>query len=397
MKKVFLTVALLLASAVVSAQYYKDAHNVDMLHVRQPRTQCRTELRMPDVDGYKAIKADLHTHTVFSDGGMNMESRVKEAWFDGLDVMAVTEHLEYRPSEKQWVKYLKGYTDGAEASDYSFVSENRPASAANIKADLNYPVEVARKEASKYGITIIPGIEITRKEGEYCHFNALFTTDNNAIYAPETIESVRNAKKQGALVMHNHPGWKHKDLNLTEYEKMIYKENLIDGIEIMNGAEFYPKAIDRAIKHNLFMAACTDIHYITSTSYANFGVLRNMTIIFAKDSSLESLREALDAKRTIAYSYGVLAGSEELLSKFVSACITCEFMTLDYKQRPIYKLTNNSSVEYCFSADGHNLVNLPANSSITVRVDKKGASLNLVFENVWCSSNKFLTLTVTPK
>jgi hypothetical protein len=144
------------------------------------------------------------------------------------------------------------------------------------------------------------------------------------------------------------------------------------------------------------MTACTDVHDVTDTSYARYGVLRNMTIIFAKDSSLESLREALEAKRTIAYSYGVLAGKEELLSKFVSASLSCEFMTVDYKNRPIYKLTNTSSIEYCFSANGGNLKNLPANSSIEVRLDKQDGTLELVFNNVWCGSEKFLTLTINP-
>jgi hypothetical protein len=153
-----------------------------------------------------------------------MEARVREVWADGLDVMAVTEHLEYRPHEKNFVKYLKGYTkEGAKAKNYNFVSKDRPASGADINVDLNHPVKVAREAAKMYDITIISGIEITRKEGEYSHFNALFTTDNNAIYAPETIESIRNAKKQGALVMHNHPGWMHTDMKQTKFEKEVYR------------------------------------------------------------------------------------------------------------------------------------------------------------------------------
>ena len=115
-----------------------------------------------------------------------MEGRVRDAWADGIDVMAVTEHLEHRPHENTFVKYLRGYTNGANAKNNTFVSKNRPASAADINVDLNYPVRVARIVAQKYEVTIIPGIEITRKDGEASHYNALFTTDNNNVRSVHT-------------------------------------------------------------------------------------------------------------------------------------------------------------------------------------------------------------------
>ena len=205
MKRAILLVSSILVSLSSSAQYYVDEVNKDILHIRQPRNENRTEFVIPNIDGYTAYKADLHTHTIFSDGHFSMEARVREAWMNSLDVMAVTEHLEHRPHEKNLVKYLKGYTpEGTKAQNYGFVSENRPASAKDIKVDLNAPVEIARKDAEKYDITIIPDIEITRKEtGEYSHFNALFTTDNNTIYAPDAMQSLRNAKAQNLDAIHD--------------------------------------------------------------------------------------------------------------------------------------------------------------------------------------------------
>ena len=396
MKKTILTTMLLLASATVSAQYYPDARNVDMVHIRQPRTQCRTEIRMPEVDGYKAIKADLHSHTVYSDGRMTMEGRMLEAWCDGLDVIAVTEHVEYRRYEKNAVRYYKGYcgTD-AKASGYDIVHA-KDAGPEVINVDFNVPVSVAKDLAKPLGLVVIPGLEVTRTPETIGHFNALFTKDNNTIHAADPAQSIRNAKAQGALIMHNHPGWLRPSLEMTDFEKKVYGEGLIDGVEVMNGAEFYPKAIDRAIKHNLFVTACTDIHFTTADTYGRFGAHRNMTIIFAKDNSLESLREALEAKRTLAYSYGVLAGREELLKKFVTACLDMEFIANDYKNRPLYKLTNNSSVEFCYRVNGSNLRSLPANSSVTVRLDKGKTTFDIEFTSAWCDSKKFLAFTVDP-
>ena len=165
MKKIMLLASAVVVALSASAQYYVDEVNKDILHIRQPRNENRTEFVVPSVDGYTAYKADLHTHTIFSDGHFSMEARVREAWLNGLDVVAVTEHLEHRPQEKYLVEYLKGYTpEGTKAQNYGFVSENRPASAKDIKVDLNVPVEIARKEGEKYDMTIIPGIEVTRKE-----------------------------------------------------------------------------------------------------------------------------------------------------------------------------------------------------------------------------------------
>ena len=359
--------------------------------MEHPRSFNRKEFYAPSVDGYTAYKADLHTHTIFSDGHLSMEARVREAWADGLDVMAVTEHLEYRPHEKNFVKYLKGYVGkGAKAQAYDFVSTATPAKE-DIKVDFNVPVEIARRAANGYDMTIIPGIEVTRKPDEYCHFNALFTKDNNTIYDPDPMQSLRNAKAQGALVLHNHPGWLRKNLDMTKFEKAAYKEGVIDGIEIMNGAEFYPKALTRAWKYNFFVSSNTDIHQPSAGHYARYGARRNMTLIFAKDKSLESLREAIDARRTLAYSYGTLAGSEELLRKFFEASISIRQISVDKKGRRQIIVTNNSSVDWWLAREGRKIEMLEANSSI-ILVERSTTDNTFTILNTWCGEDKHLAV-----
>lgn len=46
------------------------------------------------------MKCNLHTHTVFSDGLVRPTVRIDEAYREGLDVIAITEHIEYRPHEE---------------------------------------------------------------------------------------------------------------------------------------------------------------------------------------------------------------------------------------------------------------------------------------------------------
>ena len=46
-------------------------------------------------NGMFLISSDLHIHSVFSDGEVWPSIRIKEARRDGLDLISLTEHLEY--------------------------------------------------------------------------------------------------------------------------------------------------------------------------------------------------------------------------------------------------------------------------------------------------------------
>ena len=54
------------------------------------------EISFPDIKGYLTLVCDFHTHSVFSDGSVWPSIRVAEAQKDGLDAIAVTEHIEYQ-------------------------------------------------------------------------------------------------------------------------------------------------------------------------------------------------------------------------------------------------------------------------------------------------------------
>ena len=62
----------------------------------------RRILSVPELPGYVTLKCDFHMHTVFSDGNVWPTQRVGEAWRDGLDAIAITDHLEYQP-KKQYI------------------------------------------------------------------------------------------------------------------------------------------------------------------------------------------------------------------------------------------------------------------------------------------------------
>lgn len=381
---ILLTAALCTALGADAQNYYKDAGNPELLRHTVNHSRQRREVVLPQVNGYNVYKADLHTHSVFSDGSVTPEFRVQEAWHDGLDVMAVTEHLEYRPYEQKMVNYLDDLLpEGTKANNTNIIGSGK-ADKNGIKSDLNYPVRLAEAAARGYGLVIIPGIEITRTPETIGHYNALFTSDNNTIHHENPLQAFRNARAQGALVMHNHPGWRRKNLDLSELEQQAYAEKLIDGIEVMNSTEFYPRAITRALKEGFFMASNTDIHGSTVEDYRlTSGLYRDMTLILAKDKSLESLKEALKARRTLAYSFGTIAGEESLLRDFFKASVTGKVVyTNSSNGNRTVSLTNATSFAYTIRIGSGNPINLDPFSTINTTV-AKDAKLVVKVENMW--------------
>ena len=387
MKKLFFLTAALVTFTTVVAQpiYYQDKGNKDMIRHTLRNEVLRNEIILPKVNDYLVLKSDLHIHTVYSDGNVTPEYRVQEAWTDGLDVMAITDHVEYRRWEGQMVTFLKGYMpEGTKAENTNLVGKK--ADERGILSDLNLPCRVAKSSAEQYGLILIPGIEITRDPLTIGHYNALFVKDANTIYDADPIVSIKNAREQGAIIVQNHPGWRRKNLEVLEFEQKVYAEDLIDGVEIMNGSEFYPTVVDRASEKKMFMSANTDIHGTTARDYTSVGQLRDMTLILAKDKSLDSVKEALMARRTLAYAYGSIAGEEQLVRDFFNACITYETLfEKDGKQRKV-RMSNPTSMTFVLNFGG-NPVQLRPFTSRDVTVNK-GKDVTFTVENLWVPGEK---------
>ena len=383
MKKLFLILALAGLCFADAAAQKKIPETVTLVN----NAQRRTEIILPQVNGLNIYKADLHAHSIYSDAELTPEQRVKEAWFDGLDIFAMTDHVEYRRHEPNMLKFLKGYTGGKAKKAINSNVIRKDATEQGILADLNLPTKLAQKTAKAFGdaLLIIPACEITREPRTIGHFNALFTTDNNAIYDIDPLQSLRNAKKQGALITQNHPGWGRKTCDITEFEQKAFDEKLIDGVEIMNGYWFYPKAMQRCVDWNLYMLGCTDIHNQTN-HYRENGYFRTMTLIFAKENTAKAVRKALEKGMTLAYSAGNIAGDAKLLQDFFKASVSCKFLSRGRKDAATYALTNSTSIGYKIRV-GRKVLELPAFQTITLSVGKtkEGKDKDVVFSvaNMW--------------
>ena len=359
-----LAVALVLGFGIESTYAVPGAHASRKMYSNAP---VRTNIILPGIDGLNCYKADLHVHTIFSDGELSPEERVKEAWIDGLDIMAITDHIETRRQERTWLKFLKGYSPDKKGFEQinTRCSRGVHADSRGIVSDLNLSVELARKAVKGYPeLTIIKGTEISREPEHIGHYCALFTKDNNIIYSTDDAQTIRNARAQGALITHNHPGWERLSTDYTEFEKKIYAEGLIDGIEVTNGKDFYPEIVRRAIEKKLYMVSATDIHATTASVYGKQNFYRDMTLIFAKDKSEKSLRKALLSQKTLGYCGGYIIGEESLLKKFFLASVTVK-QAGDSSKGAKITITNNSSFDYTLKHNGR-VWQLPALQTVII-------------------------------
>ena len=345
-------------------------------------TSKRVEMILPQVNGYNIYKADLHSHTAFSDGSLMPKARVLEAYNDGLDILAITDHLEYRTNEQTFLDYMKGYHKGGTPKAKNNLIHREAADKDGILVDLNVPNISAQHYGKRYGVLVIPGVEISRHPDQYGHFNALFIKDANKIYDPVVEKSFRKAKAQGALIMHNHPGWRRSTTDRNEWHQMVYQEGLIDGIEIINGRGSWPKLLNRCAEENLFVGAGSDSH--TTTFYRDH--FRTCTLIFAKECTEEAIKEAIVERRTLAYGVDNVMGDAKLLADLFNASVVAKVISVSESGEKTISVTNTSSIPYHIrkgKKNGMGLVLEPfSTGTIKVAADKSPYYYVL---NMWCA------------
>jgi hypothetical protein len=256
--------------------------------------QTRNDLNIPNIPGYRTLKCDFHVHTVFSDGLVWPTVRVWEAWQGGLDGMALTDHLEYQPHQE----------------DLPF----KP----------NRPYELALEEARPLGILLIRGAEITR-EMPPGHLNAIFLSDVGALIQSKYQDAVLAAVCQGGFVFWNHPdfpGPENQPVVWNDEIQKIFTEGHLHGIEVANGDKYYPESHRWCLEKKLTLIASSDIHNPVAMDYDPLAnVRRPMTLVFAKEKTLEALKEALFSHRTLVFWKDHLIGEEQYLKPVFEASV----------------------------------------------------------------------------
>ncbi len=363
MKKSLFLMMALLSWGALSAQTQPE-NSDDRVACYRMMSGVRKMISIPDIDGYKTFKCDFHTHTVYADAHVSPEGRVQEDWYDGLDVMAMTEHV------------------GVHKTGIDM-------------PDRNVPIVKAKAEGAKFGMIVIPGVEITRAK-PFGHMNFLFVKDANVfsedryltdkdgeyltdelgqkINNDETLQDdIAAALEQDCFIQWNHPGWPDRKCDMYDIHKDMLAKGQIHAVEICNHQEWYPKVLDWFDEYHIPMTANTDQHSPIDYNYGH--VIRPMTLVFAKEYTMESIREAMFAGRMVAFWDQTLAGDATWLEQLVHHSL--QVRVIDAAKGRI-EVTNISDIRFETMYGTHmNPVILYPRSAIIMTV-KKGQKIEFL-------------------
>jgi 3',5'-nucleoside bisphosphate phosphatase len=254
----------------------------------------RTEIQFPKLGEFQVVTGDFHVHTLYSEGTVMPSVRLYEAWTEGVDVVSITDHTEFLTTslpEKKGRAFSE-VADLAKALDLVLI---RGAEVSTVySAENEMMTDVVRRSNTD--------------------FIVLFVQDENALFAPFDI-AMERARQQGCLNIWAHPGsqWRpipEKFLQMGWLHGVEIRNTVTAGrsnLEEFRGRYFYPQVADWGKEKQLALIASSDVH-----SPAQFERLpskpRDFTLLLVKERSPEGVREAILAKRTMAWFEGMLWG-----------------------------------------------------------------------------------------
>lgn len=324
----------------------------------------------PDIPGYQTLACDLHTHTVFSDGLVWPTVRIDEAEREGFDAIAISDHIEYQPHKK------------------------------DIPTNHNRPHAIAGERAKEKNILLIKAAEITRATPPG-HYNALFLKNIDLLDTPEFLDVIETANEQKAFVFWNHHAWKGPERGKwRDIQTKMVEKKWLHGMEVANGEAYYPSAHAWCLEKNLTMIGNSDIHAPSIDHVYTAQKHRTLTLVFAAERSVESIREALQAGRTAVWHENRLIGRAEYLKPLFDRCVTiAKPHYVNRNKVAFFEVSNHALIDIELKrtgTSGPGSIHVPARSTIITRTklpdDNKTEPLSYTVSNFLIAPDKGLPI-----
>lgn len=312
---------------------------------------------------WEVLRGDFHMHTTHSDGKLSPVDRVVERWSHGYDVIAITDHGNFRAYEE------------------------------------------ARRQAEALGMILLRGMEtgVAKKEHlvvldfgpEYQPRNPHQLAEEENQPTAYYRDEIQQLHQMGAYILYAHP-----HVGLREPVLWAIGQGMLKGIELKNGVVgegwntvqshgtwWYPFALDWALEHNLAVFANSDIHGAKSEGE------QPVTLLLVNERSPKGVRDALDAGRTIASFDGMLCAREELLTLFLRNLVHVQ-VAGDSESGCRLCIANRSPLTLTALLPGirEEPLTLAPFEAILLPVNNLPESVTIEWTNVWVRSDKTLTL-----
>jgi len=145
-------------------------------------------------------------------------------------------------------------------------------------------------------------------------------------------------------------------------------------IEVCNGETCFPEAHQWCLDKNLTMLGNSDIHGPDVADRTTPGQHRTMTLAFAKERTLESLKEALQAGRTVVWSQDQLIGRREWLEPLSGQCVHVLPSAVRSKNAVWARMRNGCDIDVKLersSGTGPEELTLPARTTSLVKIPSR--------------------------
>ena len=238
------------------------------------------------------------------------------------------------------------------------------------------------------------------------HLNALFISEPDSLVKDDFMKAVEAAVAQGAFIEWNHPGWKSQQPDgiprmYPVHEELIAK-GWLHGIEYYNDVEFYPLVMDMCRDNKLAVMGNSDVHGVISEEFAAPEYShRPMTLVFARERTHDSLKEAMFARRTAVWYGDNLAAFEDIAAPLFKSVITAGVPFRDDGKNIWFELSNSSDIPMTLSGGPSGApatLKIPARGMVVVRADRKFLSEPIPYsvDNIITGSNSVLKAEISP-
>jgi len=221
---------------------------------------------------------------------------------------------------------------------------------------------------------------------------------------PDARDAIMEAHNQGGFLFWNHPGWKAQQPDTCRrfaIHNELIGNNIINGIEVFNEKEWYPIALNWCMKDNLAVIGNSDIHDVNAHYYPLDQYHRPMNLVFAKERSLESIKEALFANRSVAWFSKYVAGPKALLAELYQKAVSIQKLSDNqYRKNIMIEIQNNSDFHFEWKPQTPSLPSFNVNprSAVIIRLNAEQVNqkqLKYRIANWFVDMNKNLDVVIS--